>query len=347
MPKSFSVLIGISLCLYCGQIAGFAWDYPGHRAINEIALKSLPANFPAFVKTPAAMERIAFLAGEPDRWRNTQDHTLRHFNEPDHFLDLEYLAGFGLRPDTMSPFRYEFVSQLAAARARNPNIPPIADPESDANHTRAFFGFLPWTINEYYLKLKSEFSYLKAFEQNGGTAEEIHNAQENIIYTMGVMGHFVGDAAQPLHVTKFHNGWDGPNPRGYTTRRTFHAWIDGGYFEKVGIGLPELLAKTPPARVIEGANARNEGIFQNAMAFIVAQNAQVEPLYQLEKEGKLSGDGTVGLEGKKFLQGQLLKAGEMLGDIWLTAWQTAAEDGYLKAQMVKRRLATEGAPATK
>ena len=47
-----------------------AWDYEGHRIINELALASLPADFPAFVREPAAAERIAFLSGEPDRWRN-------------------------------------------------------------------------------------------------------------------------------------------------------------------------------------------------------------------------------------------------------------------------------------
>jgi len=71
--------------------------------------------------------------------------------------------------------------------------------------------------------------------------------------------------------------------------------------------------------------------------FIAVQNQLVEPLYQLEKDGKLSGDGPVGLEGKQFLQGQLLKGGQMLGDIWLTAWQTAPEDDYLKRQLEKRK----------
>src|SRR5947209_3550899 len=45
------------------------WDYPYHRVINELALTCLPTNFPGFARTPAATERIGFLAGEPDRWR--------------------------------------------------------------------------------------------------------------------------------------------------------------------------------------------------------------------------------------------------------------------------------------
>ena len=44
-----------------------AWDYSGHRMVNELALAALPDDFPAFVHSPSNAERIAFLAGEPDR----------------------------------------------------------------------------------------------------------------------------------------------------------------------------------------------------------------------------------------------------------------------------------------
>ena len=36
-----------------------AWDYEGHRIVNQIALSSLPTNFPSFVFTPVAWEQIA------------------------------------------------------------------------------------------------------------------------------------------------------------------------------------------------------------------------------------------------------------------------------------------------
>jgi len=39
-------------------------------------------------------------------------------------------------------------------------------------------------------------------------------------------------------------------------------------------------------------------------------------------------EGEVGHESELFLKGQLLKAGQLLGDIGLTAWKTAPEDGY-------------------
>jgi hypothetical protein len=63
----------------------------------------------------------------------------------------------------------------------------------------------------------------------------------------------------------------------------------------------------------------------------------VEPLYQLEKEGKLSAEGENGMAGRAMLENQVVKAAQMLGDIWLTAWQQAPEDTYLKRELEKRR----------
>ena len=37
-----------SVWLWFGAIHAGAWDYEGHYIINQLALASLPANFPAF-----------------------------------------------------------------------------------------------------------------------------------------------------------------------------------------------------------------------------------------------------------------------------------------------------------
>src|SRR5262245_23274595 len=141
-----------------------AWDYEGHRLVNQLALASLPTNFPGFVLGLEARERVAFLGGEADRWRNSPDPGFRHCNGPDHYLDIEYLKPHGLDAAQLSPFRYEFVAQLAAGRAANPDKVPAVDLQRDSDRTRALIGFLPWTIAEYHGKLKSAFSYLKEYE---------------------------------------------------------------------------------------------------------------------------------------------------------------------------------------
>jgi len=318
-----------------------AWDYVGHRMVNQLALADLPADFPAFVREAAAAERIAFLAGEPDRWRNV-DPWLRQ-NGPswtDHFLDVEQLDWAGIDPRTLPSLRLDFAVAFAAARAAHADRFPSVDPAKNADGVRQWPGFLPWSITEWVHKLRSAFACLKAFEEMGGTAEEIANARANVIYTMGVLGHYVGDSAQPLHTTEHYNGWFGPNPQGYTTWRGMHSWVDSGFIAKAGI-TDELLKPRlkAPAAFVSGPRADGrDPIFVVVMDWFLEQHALVEPLYKMEKAGLLGHDEQpITPEARAFFEGQLLRGGEMLAALWVTAWQSAPLDTYLRGQLAKRQ----------
>jgi hypothetical protein len=322
-----------------------AWDYEGHRIVNEVALASLPAEFPAFVHEPANAERIAWLCSEPDRWRSSPDLPARHVNAIDHYIDLEELEEAGLTPAGISAFRYEFAAQFAAGRAAHAqNFPPIeADKNSD--HTREWCGFLPWTITEYFGKLRGEFARLKVLEEMG-TPEDIAQTKASICELMGVMGHYVGDGSQPLHTTTQHNGWIGPNPNGFTTWNKIHAWIDGGFIFKAGITFAGLRSGVTPAEAFPLASVPAPGerdpVFGLVMDYLIAQHELVEPLYQLEKAGKLNHDNLpANPEGRAFIEQRLLTGGEMLGRLWLTAWRSAAPDPYLRAQLLQKHAAGE------
>jgi len=326
-----------------------AWNYEGHRIVNQLALASLAAadpahaDFPKFVFDPAAAERIAFLAGEPDRWRDVPDLPLVQYNGLDHYIDLEELDDAGLDVAAISPLRYVFAMQFATGRAAHAGRFEPIDPAKNADHAREWCGFLPWAIREYYAKLKACFGYLKTFENYGGTAEEIANARANAIYLMGVMGHYVGDGAQPLHSTVHNNGWVGPNPEGYTTWKGIHAWIDGGFIKEAGITEASVLPKTSPAQPIATA-PRADGrdpVFADIMAYLSDQQKKVVLLYELQKAGKFeAGKGPPASPvGVAFIQGQLALGGETLAGFWLAAWREAVPDNYLRSQLALREAA--------
>jgi hypothetical protein len=336
LADNMKSLLAILIGLHAAVSPLRAWDYEGHRIVNQLALASLPTNFPAFVRSPIAAERVAFLAGEPDRWRNTLNPVSKHANGPDHFFDMDELQPYGLTPKTASPFRYDFVAQLKFAHEKHPEKFPAIDESKNTDHTRDLIGFLPWALNEQFCKLESAFSYLKTFEQNGGTPDEIANAQQNIIYIMGVIGHYAGDAAQPLHTTKHYNGWIGANPNRYATNKTIHSWIDGGFIRRAEIRFDELKPKVRAAKRLTAEIKAGAGVFDESMNFISAQFALVEKTYQLDRDGKLSpgkGDAT---EGREFISGQLIKGGRFLGDLWFTAWQTAPVDTFLRGELTRR-----------
>lgn len=328
--------------------AAHAWDYEGHRVVNQLALAALPKNFPAFVQTPEARERVAFLSGEPDRWRNqgtgrnpTDDVALSHFAGPDHYFDLEELEEYGIKSADLPVFRFDFVAQLALKRAANPGRFPPIDPLKNLDHTQELPGFAPWAIVELCGKLRAGFSYLKAYQDYGGSPEEIANAQANIIYVMGVMGHYVGDCAQPLHVTKHHHGWVGENPRGYATNSSFHSWIDGGFLRKTGgVKAEPLVGKIRPAKIVNDPT-KPEDLFRKVMDYLWTTHKLVEPIYVLEQEKKLTPENEKAGEGRAFLEAQMVRGGQMLGDLWFSAWQQATEDRYLIRQLTERKAAAE------
>ena len=334
--RMFTPLLGAALFAFAPGLLR-AWNYEGHRMVNQVALASLPADFPAWARTPANAERIAFLAGEPDRWRNSHEELLQHANGVDHYLDLEQINDAGLDVAKLSPFRYEFAAAFAAGRAAHADRFPPTDADKDLDHSRAWPGFLPWAIAEYYAKIQSAFSYLKALEQSG-SPEEVANARANLIYMMGVMGHYVGDGSQPLHVTVHHHGWVGANPEGYTTEYGIHSWIDGGFIAKAGITPDELRPLVKPAQSLDVAMPADgrDPIFVQVMAYLHGTEALIVPLYKLEKAGPLKLHGPVTAEGRAFIDAQLVRGGEMLGSLWLTAWRHSAPDQFLQSRLEQR-----------
>jgi hypothetical protein len=85
-------------------------------------------------------------------------------------------------------------------------------------------------------------------------------------------------------------------------------------------------------------------MFRAIVAYIQAQHALVEPLYQLEKERALTADSEFEEQGKVFLRGQVVVGAQMLGDLWVSAWKQAPADTYLLRQLSGRKhssIATE------
>lgn len=338
-----SILLAAGLAAAITPMA-LAWDYEGHRLVNQVALKALPADFPDFVRAPDNAERIAFLSGEPDRWRNSADQPLQHMNGMDHYFDLEEVPHAGLDVAQLSPFRFEFATQFAQGRAAHADRFRPIDPLKNQDRTKEWPGFIPWAVMENYAKLRSAFSYLKAYEELG-RPDEIANAKANILYVMGVMGHYVGDCSQPLHTSMHHHGWAGENPNGYTTWTGIHSWIDGGFLAKAGVRLAHVerhVTVAQPISLEPRADGRDP-MFTAVLEYLLAQNRLVEPLYRLEKAGKLGHhEQPIVPEGREFMERRLAAGGQMLAVIWTTAWRSAGPDKYLLNLLANRKARESG-----
>jgi hypothetical protein len=266
-----------------------AWGNEGHRLINRLAAANLPADVPAFLRTEAALNEIEYLGPEPDRWRSPAEPELSAAQAPEHFIDLEPADALGPLPRR----RLDFEAKVFAAGERPEKI-----------------GLQPWEATEVYQRLKAA---LRAYRVLAARPDspDLHSAEQAAIFYAGWLGHYVGDASQPLHTTIQYNGWTGPNPNGYTTAHQIH-WQFEGPFVAANLHAPEVQAKMTAAKPIAG------DVFDAYVAYLRHTATYVEKVYQLEKAGGFSGAGTA--ESRDFTAERLAAGASMLRDMIDTAW---------------------------
>lgn len=298
-----------------------AWDAAGHRMITRLALegmgKKLGIDAPSWLLAAESVAMVADQAVTPDRWRGDKTPQLTHLNNPDHYLDIEQLSEFGLTIRTMPPLRHEFVRVMGVAREK-PGFPgKPANERLDPTRVQEYPGFLPHATLENYGKIVSAFRVVRILEQlnDPRRAHQIEMARASARYSMGVMAHYVGDAAQPLHTTIHHHGWVGDNPKGYTTDRGIHAYIDGGVIRTHKITADDVRprcdfaeAATPPT----GAAAAWEVV----IAELERSFAQMEPLYQMYKDHQFPKE-----PGKVFIEERLADGAMTLSALYAAAWR--------------------------
>lgn len=307
----------VSACLLALALTStaLAWSAHGHRTITYLGLEGLPAEAPDWLRDASIRTRIADLSNEPDRWRGLRVDTLAHENGPDHYIDIEDLAKFGLTLETVSPFRYEFLRDMAVAVHTHPEAFSEEELKNERDRTKLWPGFLPHAIQEHYNKLRCSFNTLRILESlNDPTrADQLTTARENCIQQMGLLAHFVGDAAQPLHTTTHHHGWVGDNPNGYTREYGIHSYIDGTIVDLHAITVESL---RPTIRYGVTVNAADP--WKDVIGYVRRSFEQVEPLYRLHKSGDLPKEA-----GKAFISERLNDAGATLAALYWAAWESS------------------------
>ena len=291
------------LCVSLQQ--AFGWGDEGHKAVNRAAAGRIPASMPTFLRKAAP--RLEYLGPEPDRWRHKEDGFIKNAQEPDHFIDLERVDWLPQLPAG----RYGFYRALYEKRAALLGQPLPANPApgdlrpNDLLPERV--GLQPYMVMEIYDRLKisfREYRHLRAANQ-GTTAVE-----QNIVYYMGWMGHYVADAANPLHTTVRYNGWVGPNPNGYTTEHKIHWQMEGPFVAKNLAQLPFAPLVTAPVKL--------ENAWQDYQKYLRTSFGFVERCYQLEQAKGFVNEGTP--ESREFIRQRLAAGTQMLVNLWYTAW---------------------------
>ena len=329
-PLALAIAAG-SLFIASLASPALAWDAVGHRLITTIALERFTQtnDLPRFLREGNIRNQIADGATVPDRYRSMKMASLKHVNDVDHYLDIEDLTPYGLDLQSISPLRNEYVGQLVKGRiaAGDKFEGRPVNPLADVAKTLEYPGFLPHAIVENYAKLRCMFQTLRILEalNEPRRQDQIDLTRSQIIVQMGLLSHFVGDAAQPLHTTKHFNGWIGENPEGYTTDRKFHSYIDGGLINFHKIGFDQLKDNVPPPVEL---NAKDP--WQDVLLYIHRSHEFVPELYRMQKAGELEG-----VNGYRLVIERMTDASAFLAALYQSAWDSSVPTDADVADFVK------------
>jgi hypothetical protein len=343
--KNRTILAAAALTAVCSS-AALAWDAYGHRTIALLAVDVMQSKLPAdatgetsplaFVFQASGRNQVGYQAGEPDRYRAIHLGQLKHENDPDHYIDVEDLDQFGLTLSTIPPLRYEYLRVMAVAKHEHPENAKPYNERRDIARTQEWPGYLPYAIMEHYGKLISSDRQVRVLESlhDPKRADQLTAARSNVLFEMGQLAHFVGDAAQPLHTTCHHHGWVGDNPNGYTTNNGFHAYIDGTIVGIHGLSYDTLKGACATERTVD----RNDP-WMDVLAEIQRSHDQLRPLYELQKSGDLEKE-----PGKKFITERFCDGATMLGTLYAAAWEASAMVPKDAADFLKYDEGSSGKP---
>jgi hypothetical protein len=279
----------------------FGWGDKGHKMINLLAVQFLPADVPAFLRTPQAAAEIEYLGPEPDRWRSAAEPELDAAQAPDHFIDLEYADVIGPLPRR----RYVYIAELTAAEITHADIARELQPEH--------VGFQPYIVNEVWERLKSAMREYRGLTAQHADTKPVEAA---ILFYAGWLGHYVGDGSQPLHVTRDYNGWvEKENPNGYTTERGIHSQFEST-FVNVNVQQSDV---QPLMTAVQPVSDEWDAY----MAYLRHAASLTERVYQLDKAHGFDGAGSG--EAKQFTAERLAAGASMLRDLIAAAWTQSAQ----------------------
>jgi hypothetical protein len=156
-----------------------------------------------------------------------------------------------------------------------------------------------------------------SFEERAWFEADRRLREKLTLRDIGIWSHYVGDASQPLHVSVHFNGWGGdfPNPKGFTHSKTIHAHFEGAFVRQ---NADRLATAAGVGSYIDCKCT----IGERTRTLLLMTLANVEPLYQLEKEGAFKrGDK----RGIAFVTGRLSAGAQAVRDLIVDAWLESAD----------------------
>ena len=318
--KILLALVSIS-CLSLQPLG--AWGVRGHTVANLAAVEGIPQNGPVFLKVQEAY--IGHLGTIPDTWRSYAEPYLRISEDANHGW---YTEGFDFIPNPPHS-RTEFILRVYDEYLRT----RTADPERAKLLNIRYTGLQAYSIIEGYERMKSGMRLYRDVQNGGqanlaktfaaispllGDAAQVKQMLANdIAFYMGWLGHYVADAAQPLHNSIHHDGWSGDNPKGYTRDPNIHGRFESRYVDLIEVTAADL------GKYMRRDARHLDDVWQATLDHSLEARDSVEDVYRVDLRGGFEKKDDA--EARELVYKRLAAGASFLRDLAYTAWIESAK----------------------
>ncbi len=318
----------------------FSWGERGHVVVTDVAVELIRAHQggdSAFAKLLTdKRSQLAHLSNIPDiLWRN-QDRTIAALNAPTHYIDLDYLGN--ITPET-APRNIKSLRNLVSELCKTPPQGykcPIEKNQSDKS-IEDVVGTAPLRIGQLYQKIVDQ---LKLAHTAQAESEKKKAVDQSLIY-LGLISHFIGDLANPMHTTRDYDGWE-------MKRGGLHSYFETEIVNAWNISLTsDVMSKAlKKGRLKNFAKEQKFDPITNAYQFSFESNKLLTKLFAWDKTDALrnvsSDERGMKIKAVRKDPDQVIKSGatrELIADrlssgahelasVWVKAWQEASSPNF-------------------
>jgi hypothetical protein len=281
----------------------FGWGARAHSVIDRTAVDALPDDGPVFLKK--YVDYIAGSASIPDTWRSPSEPFSKIEEDPNHGWFREQFALMKTIPRS----RYEFVLALYKENL----LLQKTDPENARRMNVRWTGTLPYAAAEIYGHLVADMRLLRIAPANSSQAAFL---EQTCAFYVTWLGHYIGDGSQPLHDSIHHDGWQGPDPKGYTRDPRIHGRFESQYVESI-----ELTERDIASRLGNPGHLTGD-VFELILAHLDEAGSNVEAIYQLDKRNAFADPHDP--EAREMVYSRTAAGARMLRDLVYRAWLESA-----------------------
>ena len=302
-----------------------AWGVRGHTVANLAAVEGIPADGPVFLKAQEAY--IGHLGTIPDTWRGYTEPYLRISEDANHGWYTEQFDFIPNPPHSRTEFMLRVYDQYLKVKA--------ADPDRAKLLNIRYTGLQAYSIMEGYERMKAGMrlyravdnpqqsranlaSTLAAISPLFSDAAQVKQMLANdIAFYMGWVGHYVADAAQPLHNSMHHDGWSGANPKGYTRDPEIHGRFESRYVDLIETTAPDVV------KYMRKDGRHLDDVWKATLDHSLEARNSVEDIYRADQRGALQKKDDT--EARELVYKRLAAGASFLRDLTYTAWIESAK----------------------